>query len=144
MFFGADVTHQAGEGLSIAAVVGSLDLCFTHYGVQLSEQYHEKESRKSKEIINDLNVMAYLLITSFRKKNNILPTKIIFYRDGVDEGQFQHVLNKELTALKNACNRIQAGYAPAITFIVVQKRHHIRFFPLNANDQVIYSKNIYY
>ena len=67
MFFGADVTHHAAENLSIAAVVASLDLKFTHYGSRLSEQMHEKENRKSKEIINELEEMAYLLIKSFIK-----------------------------------------------------------------------------
>ena len=136
MFFGADVTHQIGDGLSIAAVVGSLDLNFTNYGVRLSEQYHEKNNKKSKEIITDLNQMAYLLINSFKKRNKCLPTRIVFYRDGVDEGQFQNVNDTELKALKDACSRIEVGYSPLITLIIVQKRHSIRFFPIEENDKV--------
>jgi eukaryotic translation initiation factor 2C len=136
MFFGADVTHHIGDGLSVAAVVGSLDLNFTKYGVRLSEQYHEKEKKMSKEIITDLNEMAYLLIMSFKNHNNILPSRIVFYRDGVDEGQFQNVKDTELKAVKGACNRIQSGYSPLITIVIVQKRHNIRFFPINQNDMV--------
>ena len=136
MFFGADVTHHIGDGLSVAAVVGSLDLNFTTYGVRLSEQYHEKDRKMSKEIITDLNQMTYLLIMSFQKRNNILPSRIVFYRDGVDEGQFQNVKDTELKALKDACSRIQLGYSPIITIIIVQKRHNIRFFPINEKDMV--------
>jgi eukaryotic translation initiation factor 2C len=136
MFFGADVTHNAGEGTSIAAVVGSLDLQFTHYGVQLGEQYNEKKNRKSKEIIKDLETMAFNLINSFGRRNKVLPSRIVFYRDGVDEGQFAKVLSQELNALKAACNKLKPGYSPLITFVIVVKRHNIRFFPINQNDKV--------
>lgn len=39
------------------------------------------------------------------------------------------VLNVELNAIKRACLKINPDYKPAITFLVVQKRHHTRFFP---------------
>jgi eukaryotic translation initiation factor 2C len=32
--------------------------------------------------------------------------------------------------------QINAGYKPAITFVVVQKRHHTRFFPIRDQDGV--------
>jgi len=32
-----------------------------------------------------------------------LPNKIVFYRDGVDEGQYQKVLDNEVTKIKAAC-----------------------------------------
>jgi hypothetical protein len=32
-----------------------------------------------------------------------LPNKIVFYRDGVDEGQYQKVLDHEVTKIKHAC-----------------------------------------
>ena len=39
------------------------------------------------------------------------------------------MLNIELRAIRAACRKVEAGYEPAITFLVVQKRHHTRFFP---------------
>ena len=59
------------------------------------------------------------------------PVKIIFYRDGVSEGQFDAVRMEEIAALQAACLFLQkdGSYQPKITFIVVQKRHHTRFFP---------------
>ena len=32
--------------------------------------------------------------------------------------------------------RLEKDYEPGITFLVVQKRHHVRFFPTNREDQV--------
>lgn len=37
---------------------------------------------------------------------NRLPNKIVFYRDGVDDGQFQKVLDYEIMKFKDACRGI--------------------------------------
>lgn len=33
-----------------------------------------------------------------------------------------------------ACSSLDAGYKPTLTFVVVQKRHHARFFPVEQKD----------
>jgi hypothetical protein len=38
-----------------------------------------------------------------RNCGNRLPNRIVFYRDGVDDGQFQKVLDNEVVRVKNAC-----------------------------------------
>ncbi|CAB4493671.1 unnamed protein product [Rhizophagus irregularis] len=37
-------------------------------------------------------------------------------------------------AIKAACQALDANYKPTITFVVVQKRHHTRFFPIDSRD----------
>lgn len=37
------------------------------------------------------------------------------------------VLQHELTAIREACIKLEGDYKPGITFIIVQKRHHTRF-----------------
>ena len=49
---------------------------------------------------------------------------------------FFKVLDWELPAIHKACAKLEAGYKPPITFIVVQKRHHTRLFPDNPQDEV--------
>ncbi|XP_021941607.1 protein argonaute-2-like [Zootermopsis nevadensis] len=39
------------------------------------------------------------------------------------------VLREELNAIRCACSSLEQGYKPKVTFLVVQKRHHTRFFP---------------
>ena len=38
--------------------------------------------------------------------------------------------------IQEACEELQHDHRPAITFIVVQKRHHARFFPISDRDKV--------
>ena len=50
----------------------------------------------------------------------------------MSDGQFQEVLSLEMESMKKACKRIYGNNPPAeITFVVVQKRHHTRFFPID-------------
>ena len=135
---GADVTNfgAGSDRNSIAAVVGSRDLNFVNYGVRLSEQKNSNSNRRSQEIILDLEEMTVLLIKSFQKNNqNRLPKRIIFYRDGIDSGQFQNVLEQEIKALENACKEL--NFRPKITMVIVQKRHHTKFFPIKEEDKVM-------
>ncbi|KAL2612410.1 hypothetical protein R1flu_024102 [Riccia fluitans] len=66
--------------------------------------------------------------------NDRKPQQIVIYRDGVSESQFEQVIEKELITFKNACNALETGYNRKITFIVVQKLHHTRFFPARGGN----------
>ncbi|KAF8313410.1 Piwi-domain-containing protein [Clavulina sp. PMI_390] len=130
---GADVIHPApgSEGRpSFTSLVANVDSDTAKYvaatRVQTSRQ----------EMIDDLQVMAINLLkkyTGYRqmveKKSNPAPRRIIFYRDGVSEGQFKTVLDTEVPLLKEACRACGFNPIPKITVIVVGKRHHVRFFP---------------
>ncbi|CAF3647379.1 unnamed protein product [Rotaria sordida] len=136
MFFGADVTHTtcSRDKPSIAAVIGSIDSTSTQYASRVSEQYPAR-GRISLEIIKDLYQMATDLLKLFAQKNGCFPNKIVFYRDGVDDGHFQKVLDNELRALHNACKALYMNNPlPKITFIVVKKRHNTRFFVRESNS----------
>lgn len=80
-------------------------------------------------IVDFQNIIAEQLKYYQSKNNKVLPEKLLYYRDGVSEGQFQEVMRVELTAMYRACASVQPGYKPKITMVVVQKRHHTRFFP---------------
>ncbi|CAM1327792.1 AGO1 (predicted) [Pycnogonum litorale] len=132
IIIGADVNHPAPKDTtspSVAAVVGSFDCSFSKYDAEVRAQ----QSRL--EIIFDLKLMVKnLLLTYYNKTKGQKPQNIIFYRDGVSEGQFVQVLEYELTAVQEACTSLEKDYKPEITFLVVQKRHHTRFFCKNSRD----------
>jgi eukaryotic translation initiation factor 2C len=50
--------------------------------------------------IVDLKDMATELINKWGKINRVNPERIIFYRDGVSEGQFDEVCRREVAALR--------------------------------------------
>jgi hypothetical protein len=70
-------------------------------------------------------------LKAFYRATKRKPKRLIFYRDGVSEGQFAEVQRCEIPQIRAACEAIEATYAPNITFIVVQKRHHTRLFPMD-------------
>jgi len=87
------------------------------------------------DTIHALDDILHDQIRLFQVANNrALPQKLIVYRDGVSEGQFQKVLENEVGRIKSACKRISlqrikegfSKYETKITFIVTQKRHHSR------------------
>lgn len=67
----------------------------------------------------------------YKIENKMLPETIFYYRDGVSESQLEQVMAIEGNALTKACQEIEDGYEQRVklTIIVVQKRHHTRFFP---------------
>lgn len=139
IFLGADVTHPpAGDNKkpSIAAVVGSMDAHPSRYAATVRVQQHRQE------IIQDLASMVKELLIQFYKSTRFKPMRIIFYRDGVSEGQFHQVLTHELLAVREACMKLEGDYKPGITFIVVQKRHHTRLFCSDKKEQIGKSGNI--
>ncbi|KAK0908138.1 hypothetical protein LTR57_016949 [Friedmanniomyces endolithicus] len=143
---GADVSHaptQMNHCPSVAAVVGSLDGDYANFGGSMRLQASKQE------VIEDLadmvkeRVIAYTLSHKARQ----LPRNMIFYRDGVGEDQFDCARTVEIERVKTGFGLARAELSrkqtPAVTvrpgeinltFIVVGKRHHTRFFPL-ATDR---------
>ncbi|XP_063807717.1 protein argonaute-4 [Pseudophryne corroboree] len=149
IFLGADVTHPpAGDGKkpSIAAVVGSMDGHPSRYcatvRVQTSRQETSQELLYSQEVIQDLSNMVRELLIQFYKSTRFKPTRIIYYRGGVSEGQMKQVAWPELMAIRKACISLEEDYRPGITYIVVQKRHHTRLFCADKTERVGKSGNV--
>ena len=145
IIFGADVTHSfldENEIPSIVAVVASMDANATKYSARVRAQ-NQRNGNGAQEIIDELAAMVKELLIEFYKSNGKLkPSKIIFYRDGVSETQFDQVLVHEVRAVQEACIMLEEGYQPRITFVVVQKRHHTRLFCENQRDEVGKARNV--
>ncbi|KAH6822432.1 Argonaute family protein [Perilla frutescens var. hirtella] len=133
IFMGADVTHPHpldDSSPSVAAVVGSVNWpAANKYVSRMRSQTHRQE------IIQDLCSMAGEILDDFYEELSELPSRIIFFRDGVSETQFNKVLQEELEAIRLSCSKFP-GYKPPITFVVVQKRHHTRLFPYDTDPSL--------
>ncbi|KAG8984568.1 hypothetical protein FRB90_005224, partial [Tulasnella sp. 427] len=130
MILGADAIHPPPESQgrpSFTAVVGSLDMFASKYVASCRPQTSKQE------IIDDMADMTrevlvdYLGYRKHAEGKEGGPKRMIWFRDGVSEGQFQQVIDHEIPKIREACRSLKMD--PKITFVVVGKRHHVRFFP---------------
>ncbi|KAL3700728.1 hypothetical protein R1sor_018750 [Riccia sorocarpa] len=146
VIFGLDVSHGSpgdANSPSIAAAVASMHWPFmSQYAPRVRAQpaktemiqgLFEMEDGKPGGMVIELLKDFY---STCRGAADRKPKQIVIYRDGVSESQFEQVLEKELVAFTNACDALESGYRPRITLIVVQKRHHTRFFPARGSGNV--------
>ncbi|PKY39146.1 Piwi-domain-containing protein [Rhizophagus irregularis] len=110
IILGASVIHPVPGDTSrpsIAAVTASIDAMASRYVASIRVQTCRQKTCERK------------------------PERILFYRNGVSEGQFLAMLEYEIKAIKVACKSLEVNY---MTFVVAQKRHHTRFFPIDKKD----------
>ncbi|KAJ5464838.1 uncharacterized protein N7458_000524 [Penicillium daleae] len=87
------------------------------------------------EMVSDLDTLLQSRIKIWAKHNKgKFLEHIIVYRDGVSEGQYDMVIEKELPLLKKACQNIYPASdtkkgLPRMAIVVVGKRHNTRFYP---------------
>lgn len=130
MFIGSDVNHPGlrdNRSPSIVAVVATINWpAANRYAARVCPQFN-----RSEKILN-FGEVCVELVSCYWRMNGVRPEKIVVFRDGVSEYQFDMVLNEELLDLKSAFRRL--NYFPTITLIVAQKRHQTRFFPDGWKD----------
>ena len=128
MIVGADVTHftRSDKKPSIAAVVATADRTASKYISRVKALYPEGE-RMSVEYIRDMRSVMKSILTEFGNTNKCLPRRIIYYRDGVSEGQFENTVMEELGGIQDACMELKDSYKPRISVVVCTKRHKQRF-----------------
>jgi hypothetical protein len=134
MMVGIDVTHPgpgSREGTpSIAAVVASIDQSFVQFPASIRIQ------QTKKEMLDELRDMMVERLLVWEGKNKSLPDRIIVYRDGVSEGQFDTVLLEELpqilASFQKMSTQTRGKYRPKVSIIICGKRHHARFYATNS------------
>ncbi|KAG8795285.1 hypothetical protein FRC16_010152 [Serendipita sp. 398] len=124
MVIGLDTSHPGPGSVTptTAAMVYSIDRRGVDYRCKIEFQPARKE------LVERLNHMVSSALRDYYDINgNKIPTKIIFYRDGVSEGQFEQVARDEiattLSALAWVADRVKEP-TPSLTFIIVGKKHH--------------------
>ncbi|KAH7854584.1 hypothetical protein Vadar_015595 [Vaccinium darrowii] len=130
MFIGADVNHPGPGNAtcpSFAGIVATSDWpAVSRYVTRVCAQEHRKET------IVGFGATCLDLVNTYARINKVKPQKIVVFRDGVSEAQFDMVLNEELQDMKSAIYK--DDYRPTITLIVAQKRHLTRMFVENEKD----------
>jgi len=139
MLVGIDVTHPSPTSKkgapSIAAVVASIDDNFAQFPASLRLQQADW-NKDAKEMVERLDEMMIERLMLYQKRNKRLPERVFIYRDGVSEGQYQHILQHELPLILSAFKRVSpnAPYRPKVTITVCGKRHNARQYPTDPNQ----------
>jgi eukaryotic translation initiation factor 2C len=122
MLVGIDVSHPdpGSDRRSVAAVVGSMNGQASQYVTHISSQAPRVE------IVAALEEAMSSLFATFRQRNKgAMPQHVVVYRDGVGDGQFNEVLDRELPCIQNALSAM-GTHTTKISIIVCQKKHNTR------------------
>ncbi|RPD74278.1 Piwi-domain-containing protein [Lentinus tigrinus ALCF2SS1-7] len=140
MVVGADVGHPGPGVSSIPSMTGLV----ASVSPDVSEfTSFAQVQRPRVEIIQDLEQMIYLSLgdyAGYREAGGLqgrFPEHLIFFRDGVSEGEFATVAREEIAMIRRAFVRhgmTDPRSQPKLLFVVVGKRHHVRFFPKRPED----------
>ena len=141
MYVGIDLSHafsNSGTQYSTVAVVASADDIPNRYFKEVYVQERLSSVRQqSLEYVLDMKEIMKSLISQYDKHRGYPPTAIVIYRDGIAVSEFDSVFERELTAVREACVELSPIYRPYLTYIMVNKRHHTRFFPKDSSDNVM-------
>ncbi|KAI9724962.1 MAG: hypothetical protein M1812_000238 [Candelaria pacifica] len=129
IIIGADVSHASpgAEQPSMAAITMSMDKFGGRYAAACETNGFRVEIITTTNVEN--MVMPLLIHWAKTVGGGNLPQHIYYFRDGVSEGQYQHVLQQEVRDMRNVFKRWNPKWEPKFIVVVASKRHHIRFFP---------------
>lgn len=135
MTVGFDVCHSSkNKNKSYGALVATMD-------IRLSTRYYSSvtEHMKGQELSNQMSLSMTCALKAYREHHGTLPERILFYRDGVGEGQLHQVFNTEVKLLKDQLDKIykSAGKEEGcrLGFVVVAKRINTRYFVNRRNPE---------
>lgn len=131
MLVGMDVSHadRNQRTSSVAAIVASMDSKCVQYAGHVSLRPPGQEM-----FGEQLEDSMQQLLESFRSRTGGYPKKIIIFRDGVSDSQFQQVFEREVPYIRNAIAFL--GLLDVkLTILICQKGHHTRLvFKPNGED----------
>ena len=131
MFIGADVSHASpgSPQASMAALTVSFDRHGGRYAAACQTNGHRVEMISEANFTSMLKPLASQWMSAVAGGN--LPAQVYYFRDGVSEGQFIHVMQQEVPHIKAVLSSLSntGSWTGKITVIIASKRHHIRAFP---------------
>ncbi|KAJ6441216.1 eukaryotic translation initiation factor 2c [Purpureocillium lavendulum] len=132
MIIGADISHTApgGNAPSTAAMTMNVDRDATRFAAMVETNGYRTEVLSS----SNIRFMMQNLCKQWQMGHEgAYPKHVIYFRDGVSEGQFAKVLHREIGEIKAYFRETKPANPnlefPKFTVVVATKRHHIRFFP---------------
>ncbi|GAB7346160.1 hypothetical protein MBLNU457_4905t1 [Dothideomycetes sp. NU457] len=134
MIVGVDISHPAPSGqsadsekMSTLAMTVSLDRYCTRYSAMVNSNGYRVEMVQTENWTKLFKPQVINWISTIG--GGKLPKTIIYFRDGVSEGQFSSVINQEVRDMRELLNQHTKDHGIKFMVIIASKRHHVRFFP---------------
>jgi len=132
--FGLDVFHGSPQDPetrpSVVALCCSVNDQFTRYATTLKTQ------NARQEIVLEIDQMVEEVLAIYLNVRKAPPAHVIYYRDGVGEGDYENVQIKEVEKLKSKVVEVITqkfkAPAPKLTFIIAQKKNHLRTYATDS------------
>ncbi|XP_070495735.1 uncharacterized protein [Chironomus tepperi] len=134
MTVGFDVSRDTSDKKkSYGAFVASMDLKqSTKFFSSVAS--HSDGEECSRQIANHMRKA----LASYMQLHGCLPQRILFYRDGVGEGDIERVHTQEVNQIQEAISTIYRSNVsqndPSFAFIIVTKRINTRFFTSKGSN----------
>lgn len=132
MFLGFDVCHDTRDrSRSFGALVATMDL---------KSEPTKRASRffscvtphtNGEELSNNLPLSVIKALKQYHETHERLPERLLFYRDGVGEGQTNFVYEHELSHLRRTLQEFYGEKPVKLAFVIVSKRINTKFFVEN-------------
>lgn len=124
MVIGYDTYHDAGSrNRSAGAFVASMNRTFTRWYSRVS--FHASHQELGSSLAQHLKDS---LCKYSQENNGTSPERIIFFRDGVSDGQIPQVKEWEIEQIVDSLEGLFPGMEQKLAFVVVTKRISTRFF----------------
>ena len=129
LVIGADVSHAAPgqQSASMAAMTASMDALGARYAAVCESNGYRVEMIETENINNMLKPLIQHWVQSVG--NGRFPSRILYFRDGVSEQQYTHVLQQEVADMKALLKTANPNMNIPFVVVIGGKRHHVRFFP---------------
>jgi len=126
MIVGVDVCHDtsraSGSRQSVVGFCATMNPTHTKYYSRVTFQ------GSGQEIVDGLKICMIESLRKFYTFNQMLPERIIVYRDGVGDGMLQAVVDHEIPQISETFATFHQNYKPSLAIIIVKKRVHTRIF----------------
>lgn len=132
-FIGFEISHGASRTLfdrSRSQMDGEPSVVGVSYSLTNSTQlggFTYLQTQKEYKL-QKLDEFFPKCVRSYKEHSKTLPTRIVIYRVGAGEGNFNRV-KEEVEEMRRTFDKIQPGYRPHLVVIIAQRASHARVFP---------------
>lgn len=131
MTVGFDVSiHPTERSMSVGAMVATMDI---ESGAFFSTTSKYRDGNEMNIQLADHMRKA---LNIYKEKSGSFPQKIVFYRDGVGEGQIPYVMDQEVNPLLKKLEDIYGAEESSLAYIIVNKRINSRIGKKSGNANV--------